>query len=174
VEYITPTEWKFDIGMLQDEIDHLLQDISFDTHHIKDQIAIISRPNALVPLYDGVGKFNDNAGNTFSEVNEVFRGTYLEHIYHTLKTKIPMGRVRLLRVRPGRCYSFHSDTNIRYHLAIQTNDAAFIVYKGVPPYHIPADGVVYRMDAIPKHTAINGSGTGQDRIHVVFNTHQTV
>ena len=169
MEYITPTDWKFDIGRLQDEVANLLQSISFDTHYTKNQIAFNSRPNASVPLYDGVGRIDDSGGGSFSEVNVVFHGTYLEHIYHTLKTKIPVGRVRLLRLQSGKCYSFHSDASIRYHMAIQTNEGSFIVYNGVPPYHIPADGVVYRMDATQHHTALNGDSAGQDRIHVVFN-----
>jgi len=176
MEYITPTDWKFDIGRLQDEVNHLLQHLSFDTHHIKNQLSVTSRPNSPIPIYDGVGSLwhRDNQCYIakeceFTEVNEEFRGTYLEHIYDTIRATTPLGRVRLLRIQPGRCYSFHSDTEARFHLAVKTNDSAFIIYRDVPPYHIPADGIVYSMNATHKHTALNGDRTGQDRIHLVFN-----
>ena len=176
MNHITPTDWKFDIGRLHDEVIDLMQYINFDINNSPNQICLTSRPDARTPLYDGAGSLYDFEKKRFfateSEfiiLNREFEGTYLEEIYNTINTVDKLGRARLLTLQPRNCYSFHRDTEIRYHMAIKTNKSCFIMYEDVPPYHIPADGVVYRVDALYHHTALNAHKI-EDRIHLVFNS----
>ena len=176
MEYIKPTIWKFDIHRLQTEVADLLKRLSFDDNHAKNQISLTSRKGAETPIYDGVGSLWNRdkqcriaEESEFTEFNDEFAGTYLEQIYNTINSEVRLGRVRLLRLQPGRCYSFHTDTETRYHLAVQTNKLSVILYRDAVPYHVPADGIVYHMDAKHQHTALNGTRDGQNRIHVVFN-----
>ena len=176
VNHITPTDWKFDINRLVRDVTSLLGNHSFNSNNPPNQISLTSRPSASVPIHDGVGSLYDfekqeffATESEFTVFNKEFKGTYLEHIYDTINAVDKLGRVRLMRLPPRRCYSLHRDTEVRYHMAITTNESCFIMYKGIPAYHIPADGIVYRMDASEYHTALN-SDKSDDRIHLVFNS----
>lgn len=176
MSHITPTEWKFDMDRLYDEVIAITEYLSFDINNSPNQICLTSRPNARTPIYDGVGSLYDfekkrfvAKESDFTVFNREFEGTYLEEVYNTINAVDSLGRVRLLRLQSRNCYSFHKDTEFRYHMAIKTNTSCFIMYEDAPPYHIPADGIVYRMDATRHHTALNAHKT-EDRIHLVLNS----
>lgn len=118
-----------------------------------------------------------------------FRDTALYELYQALSEVYKIGRVRLMALNPYQCYSFHADTEIRFHVVLWTNPKAFfIIHKlgrdgnGKPidhiplfdmsdqlgVYHIPANGRVYSLDANHTHTALNGGS--EVRYHLVFNT----
>lgn len=78
----------------------------------------------------------------------------------------PLGRVRLMRAAPRRCYSVHRDYTARVHIPLWTNDQALMIWPGIPfVLHMPDDGGAWLTDTTLPHTAMNG-GT-QDRWHVV-------
>ena len=75
-------------------------------------------------------------------------------------------RVRLMNLKPKRCYTYHYDLTKRFHIPIETNDKCFfIVDKKVVQF--PADGNYYILDTTKNHTAINASK--EDRIHLIGN-----
>tara|TARA_Y100000385_G_C12943861_1_gene572405 strand:+ start:465 stop:905 length:441 start_codon:yes stop_codon:yes gene_type:complete len=75
-------------------------------------------------------------------------------------------RVRLMVLKPKRCYTYHYDLTKRFHIPIKTNDKCFfIVDKEVVQF--PADGNYYILDTTKNHTALNGSM--EDRLHLIGN-----
>lgn len=74
-------------------------------------------------------------------------------------------RTRILKLPPGRCYSYHMDWSPRIHLAVITHPHCFIA-EGNELFHIPADGHAYLVDTTKPHTALNGS-LDLERIHIV-------
>ena len=75
-------------------------------------------------------------------------------------------RVRIMKLKSKRCYTYHYDLSKRFHIPLITNDKCFfIVDKKVIQF--PADGNYYILDTTKMHTAINASK--EDRIHLVGN-----
>ena len=75
-------------------------------------------------------------------------------------------RVRLMNLKPKRCYTYHHDLTKRFHIPIETNDRCFfIVEKEV--LHFPADGNYFILDTTKNHTALNASMS--DRLHLIGN-----
>ena len=74
-------------------------------------------------------------------------------------------RTRILKLKPGRCYSYHQDWSPRIHLAVITHPYCFIA-EDKQLFHIPADGHAYLVDTTKSHTALNGS-LDLERIHIV-------
>ena len=145
------------------------------------------------PFGDSASKRTWQAGRKMSDFkwpNRTFGDSYLFEIWNTLRysTGIPVARMRIARIRPNRCYSFHNDEERRLHLAVDTNSKAFFVVSEYPrdsnnmpvypeprfvmenlhSYHVSADGFFYNLDANHAHTAFNGGQT--ERIHLVIET----
>jgi hypothetical protein len=133
-----------------------------------NRLCVTARPGAPDPLYDGDGWLP--AGETeagFTEITEPFRGTAVEALLHSLPCRY--GRVRLMRMAPKSCLTFHSDESTRLHLAITTNPACYMIERDGDHgyfYHIPADGFVYHADTRLFHSAMNCST--ESRIHLVI------
>jgi len=131
-------------------------------------ISVTSRPGARRPLKDHVGWLpEDVRERDFHVINPEFRGTAIEELLGGLPFEF--GRTRLMRMAKKSCLSIHWDTSLRYHYAIVTNPACYLVFMDgeVGHFrHIPADGYLYRMDARLTHTAINASRDA--RIHLVI------
>ena len=169
MEHINQTEYVFDVPMLVQEVNSITKTVPFAEYG--DQICVTQRPG-VNDLRDGCGSIwlkeeqRFRALETeFTEINPLFKNTYIAEIIRTLPMNF--GRVRIMNMRPRAVYSFHKDTEIRYHLALITNPNAWIIYRDKPPYHIPADGHLYSMDATKRHTAINLGD--ESRVHLVFN-----
>ena len=75
-----------------------------------------------------------------------------------------MVRTRLLRLRPGECYTYHMDPTARIHIPIITSVWCLAVIDDIV-HRYPADGSVYYVDTTKRHTFINGGDT--DRFHIV-------
>ncbi len=131
-------------------------------------IAVTSRPGADRPLSEHLGWLPDDVReHDFTVINPEFRGTPIAALLE--KLPFAFGRTRLLRMPKKSCLSVHWDTSLRYHYAVETNPACYLVrLQGDIGrfYHVPADGYVYEMDARLTHTAINASR--HDRIHLVI------
>jgi hypothetical protein len=130
-------------------------------------ISVTSRRGAERPLHDHIGWLPEGVRERdFTVINPEFRGTPVE----TLLEKLPFafGRTRIMRMPKKSCLSIHWDTSLRYHYAVITNPACYLIHMEGETgrfYHVPADGYVYEMDARLTHTAINASRHA--RIHLV-------
>jgi len=89
-------------------------------------------------------------------------------------------RMRLIKLRPRTCLSFHADYNRRIHIPIISNDRCYMVINETdqhPPknssthvdsletHRLSADGSMYLVDTRHPHTAFNGGEV--DRVHLV-------
>ncbi len=132
-------------------------------------ILVTARRGADRPLHDHTGWLPDDVRERdFKVVNPEFRGTAIEALLE--KLPFEFGRTRIIRMPKKSCLSIHWDTSLRYHYAVETNPACYLVrMEGGTGrfYHIPADGYLYEMDARLTHTAINASR--ETRIHLVIS-----
>ena len=104
------------------------------------------------------------AEEQFSELNPALAGTYFETVYRELKSRFPIGRMRILSKPQYNCNSWHRDPEPRLHIPLVSNPGSlFVVNHHVT--HLPADGSVYFTDTRGYHTAFNGGD--QHRVHLV-------
>ena len=131
-------------------------------------ISVTSRRGAERPLNDHVGWLPEGVRERdFTVINPEFRGTVIEALLERLP--FAFGRTRIMRMPKKSCLSIHWDTSLRYHYAVVTNPACYLVHLDGEQgrfHHIPADGYLYEMDARLTHTAINASRHA--RIHLVI------
>ena len=131
-------------------------------------ISVTSRRGAEQPLKDCVGWLPEGVKERdFRVINPEFRGTAIEDLLG--KLPFDFGRARLMRMPKKSCLSIHWDASPRYHYAIVTNPACYLVFMEGDIGHfrqVPADGYLYEMDARLTHTAINASR--EPRYHLVI------
>lgn len=140
------------------------------------QICFTSHKPTEQSVYDGVGSLYDYAESRwiaqekdFTYFLNEFKGTYYEEIYNALQSRTDhkIARMRLMYLPPRSCYSLHADKTKRLHVAVITNENAFLLFKDEPPIHIPQDGYAYDVDTCQWHTALNCGN--ESRIHLVFS-----
>lgn len=172
-DLVQSTELQFDLTRLQAAVDAVLAVHPFRPGH---QLNLTTREAAAQSPYELSGSLYDvperkalHWEQEFKYFLREFEGTYLHEVYKTVNEALggTVGRVRLMRLQPRECYTFHKDDNVRYHLAVRTHRAAFIAFQS-GLHHIPADGRVYRVDTTQPHTALNGGR--EDRVHLVIST----
>ena len=177
---------KFDIDRLRKEV-HQLMD-RFPLRHKQLGLTYRSGIEGLEnQIYDSVGSLRkegrddqsvyrkygmDSSFSTFisekvfTNFIDEYKDSYFYEIYQTIGG---LGRFRILAMQPKTCYSMHRDLTYRYHLAIDTNPGAYLVFPEQREFHkIPANGYVYRAKTTEMHTAINGS-IDKVRIHIVMD-----
>ena len=140
------------------------------------QVMIRARKGARDPLSDDIGWLPEGTVEAdYCETAPEFRGTEIERLIDQLD--IPVGRARIMLMKPKSTLSIHADRGLRYHFAVETAPDCFLVEVKAPEaegepattvlHHIPADGRLYEMDAFQTHTAMN---TGKcKRLHIVIN-----
>lgn len=111
-----------------------------------------------------------------------FETTYFAEIWNKIYEQTgQVWRMRLMRLQPKGCLSFHEDFYKRLHIPIITNTRCFFFINetneipwlvdddlrvpSIQTYHLPADGGLYSVDTTKHHTVYNGGNT--DRIHLV-------
>ena len=179
-EHIIKLKLKFDINQMRKALDDIKARSEFRTAASGfHALAMTRRKNSSVDSdHNLVGRYytrvdesykeiaKDELVNeaSFTELVEVFQGTYFETIHKELSARYPIGRVRILEKDSFNCNSWHRDPEPRIHIPIYTNPGAlFIVNHHCT--HLPADGSVYFTDTRGYHTALNG---GEDsRTHLV-------
>ncbi len=114
----------------------------------------------IIPLRDNPPKEED-----FNTLCTQFKGTTLETVYQVLKERYKIGRIRLMKSMPFTCLSWHSDSQIRIHYPIKTQEGCFMVIDD-EIMHMEQD-TWYLTNTKLKHTAFNGSK--DERIHLVVN-----
>jgi hypothetical protein len=75
-----------------------------------------------------------------------------------------IGRIRVMRIRPKRCYSWHSDLTPRIHVPLITSTNNFMIINN-ESMHLHK-GVYWWTDTRKFHTALNCSE--KDRFHLVI------
>jgi hypothetical protein len=164
-EFLRKLDIHYDIGAIRSAVEDKYSLFGDD-----NVICLNSRPGSDNPLKEFTGWLpEDVSEDDFTVINEEFRGTALEELMSSLP--FPYRRARLMRMPKKSCLTIHIDTCLRYHYAIETNPACFLVKMtgNVGEFHhVPADGFLYEMDATTIHTAINASK--QERLHVVISS----
>lgn len=106
---------------------------------------------------------NPRQESDFDTLCSVYKHTLFEDVYQHLNRKYSLGRVRLMKMKPKTCLSWHKDLCARLHFPIKTQDGCIMVIEN-EVMHMPADTWWYT-NTHNKHTAVNASN--QDRIHLV-------
>lgn len=134
-------------------------------------------------LFDGIGSLYDSHNkkfiahtSLFNQLNTPFKGTEIETIYESVKEiaqssyGVKIGRVRLMRLRPKSCYSYHIDPEeFRFHIPLKTNKNCFFVINDVIA-RMTEETSLYILKTNEVHTAVNASFNNRD--HLVFDTYK--
>lgn len=99
----------------------------------------------------------------FTELCTIFKNTPFEELYNSLKSKYTLGRVRIMISLPKTCLSWHTDSSLRIHYPIKTQEGCFMVI-GNEIYHLPINEWTLTNTTV-KHTIFNGSF--DKRVHIV-------
>ena len=104
----------------------------------------------------------------------IFDIPYINSIMEELK----MSKTRIMTLNQRECYTWHRDFYPRIHIPIVTDEyKCFMILQSKfdakdtgEIVRMPADGNYYFVDTTKHHTAINGSGTLKERVHLVGST----
>lgn len=99
----------------------------------------------------------------FTELCSVFCGTLFEDLYDALNEKYYVGRVRVIKLNPRSCLTWHRDTHMRLHYPLITNEGCKMIIND-EVIHMPAN-TWWKTNTCDWHTAINAGN--EDRIHIV-------
>ena len=173
---------KFDISKLRADLEKVLEKKKFDTPGVShfgaiplNQIPNDEQSNKGNKIRGKYGTIADETGKEVSrdiDINEAeytelvpeFENTYFKEVYHTLKKRFKLGRVRLLLKEPRSTLSWHKDPEPRLHIPIITNLGCSMVIENVAK-HLPADGHVTITNNTKYHNFFNGGE--QARVHLV-------
>ena len=174
---------KFDIVKLRKDLDRVLKKKNFNSLENISNFGAI--PLNKIPNDDNSVKGHNTRGiywtipdengkevsrdipideSKYTELMPEFQNTYFKEVYHTLKRKFKLGRVRLLLKEPRSTLSWHKDPEPRLHIPIITNLGCSMVIENVAK-HLPADGHVTITNNTKYHNFFNGGE--QARIHLV-------
>jgi len=92
-----------------------------------------------------------------------FVGTLFEEVYNSLYNRYNIGRVRLMRSKPKTCLSWHTDSSVRIHYPIKTQEGCFMIINDEVK-HLSLNEWWFT-NTLLYHTAMNAST--EDRIHLV-------
>jgi len=132
--------------------------LEFDWSKVNNQTAQSGVVKQSVPLKDVILNESD-----FTELCPQFEGTVFEKIYHDLKSRYHLGRIRIIKSEPKSCMSWHYDRTPRIHLPIKTQEGCFMVINDEVAF-LEAN-TWWGTNTVLKHTAFNGSRAS--RIHLV-------
>lgn len=164
---------KVDVEALRQEVTEILSRFPFTED--QGQLNLLTRNAENQDPYESAQSlYDDNLlpicrEHDFRHFLKPWQDGHICRLYSALKesTGTELGRLRLMRLRPKTCYSFHVDDNCRYHLALQTRRTCFLAFReGL--FHVPSDGHLYWVNTLQAHSAFNASNV--DRIHLVFSS----
>jgi hypothetical protein len=99
----------------------------------------------------------------FTVMCNQFKGTMFETVYNMLNQYYVLGRIRLMRLHPKTCLSWHVDDTPRLHYPIITQEGCFLIIED-ENMQLPLNKW-YMANTTKKHTAFNGSKSS--RVHLV-------
>ena len=142
------------------KINTILEEIKDLKFNEENQICLQGTEESKDP-YLGTGLFTSIKGSESNFTIPLFDLPYTNKIIQDLG----LCRVRLMKLMPKTCYSWHHDQSKRIHIPLVTNEKCLMVVED-KAFHIPADGNYYLIDTTKKHTAINGDFK-LERIHLI-------
>lgn len=102
----------------------------------------------------------------FTDFIPFIKHLYVYEVYKRLREQFNIGRMRLIKLNPGQCLTWHRDVSQRIHIPIQTNPGNRLVVDD-RVYFLPA-GKAYLVNTTLMHTAFNG---GSDvRYNILVST----
>jgi hypothetical protein len=121
------------------------------------------RPQTAVQNADGNEDYLEGTGSKPGQTDDKWANlrsdlsnTWWETFFASLPWRVY--RTRIMIMPPRSCYSIHSDTSPRLHIALKTHPQAKFIFTNPPELvHVPADGYVWWVDTREEHTAINAS-----------------
>ena len=130
--------------------------------------------SANFDAYEGLGTaFDDESKKLkFREKDFTRWSPELENTEILLQIKkiealgLPVGRTRLMQMKPRSCYSFHTDATERIHLVINPDPQAVMIFLPSTVVQIPFDKKFHVVDTTKTHSAMNGGKL--DRLHLVI------
>lgn len=118
-----------------------------------------SNGKIVVPDFDNPMRESD-----FTKICDIFKGSVFEEMYNNVNQYWHLGRVRIMKLKPKTCLSWHVDFNDRLHYPIKTQEGCLMVINDEVK-HLSEHEWWYTHTKL-LHTAFNGSK--EDRYHVVF------
>lgn len=156
---IKPVDLNFDVGKIL-EVYNSIKQLEQNC-----QISITGVDGENVT--EGTGsidklKFEESS---YINLNNIFKGTYIEYMHNTLLEKFAVVRGRFMRLSGKRCYTYHVDPTWRLHIPLIKNASSiFIIDDKV--FRLENEGQVYLVNTTIVHSAINMSV--HDRLHIVY------
>ena len=192
-ENVRKLKFKFDINKLKEALDQVLAIADVDR---TNQISLTHAPSYKKhpdgPYYQGNASLayeyvarpaNKGLGidrklrekflfeRAFCEFIPTLKHTYFYHVYKELSTEYNLGRMRIMKLIPTQCYTWHMDVTEHLHVPIHSNPGNKLVI-GDNTYYLPADGSSYITDTTKFHTAFNGGM--EDRFNILINLRDTL
>jgi hypothetical protein len=103
----------------------------------------------------------------FTYLCDIFRNTEFEKVYNMLTSKYNVGRIRIMKMDPKNCMSWHKDSTKRVHYVLSTTRGANLVVEDEVKF-LELNSW-YLVDTTKHHTAFNASM--HSRIHLVAVIH---
>lgn len=100
----------------------------------------------------------------WQNMNQHFKGTYMDEVFAELDKHMPIGRTRFMNMHSKQCYTRHRDTTRRFHIPLYTNEQCIFFDADYNSYHLEV-GKVYLLDTVQFHTTANFGRTS--RLHIV-------
>jgi len=149
-----------DLAQLRIETDKILWQPEHDRY--KDQLSL--QTNGQADWDSSTGSRPDDNESQWDKLHPDLIGTWWEDFFKSLPFKVY--RSRLMTMHPRTCYSIHTDSTPRLHIAIVTHPQARFIFTSPSVFqHIPSDGHIWWVDTTKEHSAMNGSLKG--RVHLV-------
>ncbi|SVB71050.1 uncharacterized protein METZ01_LOCUS223904, partial [marine metagenome] len=131
-EHIVRLKLKFDIKKIREALDEVSAKSEFKTaasgfhalamtrrknHTVESDKDLVGRYYTRIDeSYEEVAKDELIDESAYTELVDVFKGTYFENIYKELSARYPIGRVRILEKDSFNCNSWHRDPEPRIHI----------------------------------------------------------
>jgi hypothetical protein len=148
---------------------------------IDNQIGLSYRKGANNLWKDCVGSLWDRENNIELEKEEEFTEINPEAPEYTMQVLnklastegFKLGRIRYMRLLPKTGLTVHSDSSVRYHYVIETNEHSYIYHTSKNTgliktigYHLPNDSYFYKINTLQEHYVYNGGSV--PRVHIVI------
>ena len=147
------TAASVDLNQLRQECERLAWDS--ELQQIRTQTAI-QNISGDADYLEGTGAKPGQLDSQWANLRSDLVGTWWEEFFARLPWRVY--RTRIMVMQPRSCYSIHTDTSPRLHIALKTHNQCKFIFTTPPEIvHIPADGFVYWVDTSKEHTAINAS-----------------
>ena len=140
------------------DIDRILLELELLPEFDK-QISLQGVKGQTDPFY-GIGRSTELNHAEEDFIHPLFDMPYL----YSILEEHEMFRSRVMKMKPGTCYSYHQDPTKRKHIPLVTNDKCFFVVED-KVVRFPIEYKVKILDTTKMHTAVNASL--EDRIHIV-------